>query len=376
MKKTKVLVVENEPLIALDVKMNLEKLGYEVIGSAVSYQEALTKAYESKPDIALMDINLDGNKDGIQAAKALKAHYDIPVVFLTSLSELDTIHRAKESDPFGYIIKPFKQDDLRSTIEIALYNHYKTANLQENLDKITTAMNVLEMPVVILNDTGMIDYINSQTEKITGWKKEDKKGASVNQLLTIKGLPAWNYIEMQDNESGNDRKINHFEEAFIKPRTGQPIPVHGQVSFFHTPETGASGFVITLFTVPNGNTGKNIDHEQEENLDLTGHFVDEYFFLKDKSSLYRIHIDQINYIEALGNYVKVNTGKKSYTALIPLKDIEKALPPHKFFRIHRSYIVSVDKITAIHSSELEVGEATLPIGKTFKDELLKKIQVI
>jgi DNA-binding LytR/AlgR family response regulator len=373
MKKSRILIVENEPLIAMDVKMSLEKLGYEVIGSAATYQEALAKAYENKPDIALMDINLDGNKDGIQAAKVLKAHYDIPVVFLTSLTEVDTIKRALESEPFGYLIKPFKQDDLRSSIEIALYNHYKTANLQSNLDKITNAMNVLEMPLVILNETGMIEYINNQMERISGWRKEDKKGASINKLLTINELPAWNYIEMQDD--GLNRKVHHFDIATLVPRTGVPRPMKGQLSFFHTPETGVSGYVITLI---NPETDKPMDAgtESAPNVDLTGQFVDDYFFLKDKSSLYRIHIDQINYIEALGNYVKVNTGKKSYTALIPLKDIEKLLPAHKFFRIHRSYIVSVDKITAIHASELEIGDTTLPIGKTFKDDLLKKIQVI
>ena len=375
MSKIKVLVVENEPLIALDVKMSLEKLGYEVIASVASYQDALTKAYEMKPDVCLMDINLDGNKDGIQAAKALKAHYNIPVVFLTSLREFETIHRAKESDPFGYIIKPFKTDDLHSSIEIALYNHNKTTNLQGNLDKFTTAMNLLEMPVIILNDSGMIDYINGQVEQMTGWRKDNKKGASINQLLSINHSPAWIVIDKwsQFNENSPlDISIN----SFLLPRTGKPIPIKGQVLFFHTPETGVSGYFITLIPEHLPQNAKAEIASIAPDIEISGQVVDDYFFLKDKSSLYRIHLDQINYIEALGNYVKVNTGKKTYTALMPLKEIEQMLPPHKFFRIHRSYIVAVDKITAIHASELQVGEATLPIGKTFKDELLKKIQVI
>jgi hypothetical protein len=235
---------------------------------------------------------------------------------------------------------------------------------------------MLEMPVIILSETGMVDYMNSQIEKMSGWKKEDKKGGSVNQLLMIGGLPAWLFIEKwnADNERSN---YDFKESATLKPRTGNPTPVKVQVSFFHTPETGVSGYVITILSsgseggTPNENNGDSVNE-----VDLTGQFVEDYFFLKDKSSLYRIHVDQVNYIEALGNYVKVNTGKKSYTALIPLKDIEKALPPHKFFRIHRSYIVAIDKILAIHATELEVPEAKLPIGKTFKDDLLKKIQVI
>jgi len=375
MGKTKVLVVENEPLIAMDVKMSLEKLGYEVTALVGTYQEALSKAHEMKPDLALMDINLDGSKDGIQAAKALKAHYNIPVIFLTSLTELDTIHRAKESDPFGYLIKPFKHDDLQSSIEIALFNHHKNNNLQGSLDKLTSAVNALELPVIILDEDGMIDYMNGQIEKMTGWKKEDKKGASINQILTLNGVPAWLYIEKLTHD--HDRSSFDFKEnSTIKPRTGNAVPVMGQVSFFHTPETGISGYVITFFSSESKNSANAEVPVIHADIDLSGQVVDDYFFLKDKSSLYRIHVDQINYIEALGNYVKVTTGKKSYTALIPLKDIEKVLPPHKFFRIHRSYIVAVDKILAIHASELEVPEATLPIGKTFKDELLKRIQVI
>jgi len=374
MNKIKILIVENEPLIALDVKMSLEKLGYDVIASVASYQDALAKAYELKPDLALMDINLDGNKDGIEAAKALKAHYNIPVVFLTSLREFETIHRAKESDPFGYIIKPFKTDDLHSSIEIALYNHNKTTNLQGNLDKFTTAMGLLEMPVVILNENGMIDYLNGQVEQMTGWRKDNKKGASINQLLTINNLPGWIVIEKwsQFNESSH---LDFDTDSFLLPRTGKPIPIKGQVVFFHTPETGVSGYFITLVPENAAKAVQSLDPGLPE-IEISGQVVDDYFFLKDKSSLYRIHIDQINYIEALGNYVKVNTGKKTYTALMPLKEIEQMLPPHKFFRIHRSYIVAVDKITAIHASELQVADSTLPIGKTFKDELLKKIQVI
>lgn len=375
MSKIKVLVVENEPLIALDVKMSLEKLGYEVIASVGSYQDALSKAYEMKPDLALMDINLDGNKDGIQAAKALKDHYNIPVVFLTSLREFETIHRAKESDPFGYIIKPFKTDDLHSSIEIALYNHNKTTNLQGNLDKFTTAMGLLEMPVIILNENGMIDYINGQVEQITGWRKDNKKGASINQLLTINNLPAWIAIEKWSQYNENSH-LDFAANSFLLPRTGKPIPIKGQALFFHTPETGVSGYFITLVPESASKDAKSASPTAVPEIEISGQVVDDYFFLKDKSSLYRIHIDQINYIEALGNYVKVNTGKKTYTALMPLKEIEQMLPPHKFFRIHRSYIVAVDKITAIHASELQVAEATLPIGKTFKDELLKKIQVI
>ena len=372
--KIKILVVENEPLIARDLKMSLERLGYEVSAVVATYQDALSKAHQARPDLALMDINIDGNKDGIQTAKALKLHYDIPIIFLTSLRELETVQKAKESDPFGYLVKPFRADDLQTSIEIALHNHQKTAKLQGNLDKLSNAMHMLETAIIILDSDGIIDYYNSRVEDITSWRRSDKLGHSINYLLSIENTPAWLYLETFSEKERVQNAIHFSENAFLVNRAGEQLPVMGHVSSFHSADGDVAGYLIVL-NIRDAEK-KGVVEKDTSLQTITNHIVDNYIFLKDKSSLYRIHLDQITYVEALGNYVKVHTPAKAYTALIPLKDIESMLPVHKFFRNHRSYIVAVDKITAIHNTDLQIGEAMLPIGKTYRDELLKRIKVI
>jgi two-component system, LytTR family, response regulator LytT len=125
----KILVVEDELLIAEDIKIHLEKLGYAVIGIAVSYSEALEIASESQPDIALVDIIIDGDKDGIETAGYLKKTFQIPIIFLTSHADKTTVERAKQVNPDGYLVKPFNSSDLFTSIEIAFSNHvHKTTS--------------------------------------------------------------------------------------------------------------------------------------------------------------------------------------------------------------------------------------------------------
>jgi CheY-like chemotaxis protein len=118
----RVLVVEDESLVALDIIQQLESDGYQVAGHALSGEEAIALAQQSpKPDVVLMDINLKGKVDGIKAAEQIAHDSDLPIIFLTAHSDETTLQRAKLTRPFGYIIKPFEPTELRVNIEIALY---------------------------------------------------------------------------------------------------------------------------------------------------------------------------------------------------------------------------------------------------------------
>lgn len=119
----RILVVDDEKIVNLDIQATLRRLGYLIVGDAVSGQEAIDKATEFKPDLVLMDIKLRGSMDGVEAANYIIKSFDIPVVFLTAYSDDQTLNRAKLSGPFGYLLKPFEERDLRSAIEIALYKH-------------------------------------------------------------------------------------------------------------------------------------------------------------------------------------------------------------------------------------------------------------
>ncbi len=123
MKKSKVLVVEDESIIAIDIQNQLQSLGYEVGDIVSSGVEAVDKAGDLLPDVILMDIMLKGEMDGIQAAQRIREQYNIPVIFVTAYSDQKTLTRAKITEPFGYLLKPFEERSLHTTIEIALYKH-------------------------------------------------------------------------------------------------------------------------------------------------------------------------------------------------------------------------------------------------------------
>ncbi|MHC1744177.1 MAG: response regulator [Syntrophobacteraceae bacterium] len=123
MKPARVLIVEDEAIVAMDIADRLSGMGYELAGQTANGELALTLAKEQKPDLVLMDIRLQGDMDGVTAAEAIRHQFRVPVIFLTAYSEETTLHRAKRTEPFGYILKPFDDRELRSTIEIALYKH-------------------------------------------------------------------------------------------------------------------------------------------------------------------------------------------------------------------------------------------------------------
>jgi diguanylate cyclase (GGDEF)-like protein len=118
-----VLIVEDQAIVAKDIRQSLERLGYAVVGSADSAQTALEAARLLRPDLVLMDIHLRGSEDGIAAATAIRAECAVPIVFLTAHSDSETVQRAVDADPFGYVIKPFNEQELRCAIEVALARH-------------------------------------------------------------------------------------------------------------------------------------------------------------------------------------------------------------------------------------------------------------
>ena len=118
---SKVLVVEDEVVIALRLEQLLTNMGYNVIGLSYSGEDALEKVRSLRPEIILMDIILQGKLDGIAVAEIVKLEFNIPVIFLTAFSEDNIIERSKKAEPFGYILKPFQDHEIKAAIEVALY---------------------------------------------------------------------------------------------------------------------------------------------------------------------------------------------------------------------------------------------------------------
>ncbi len=150
MAKSKIMVVEDEWVTADDLRMSLQSLGYTVTSTVSSGEEAIQNAEKDRPDLVLMDIVLKGKMDGIEAASQIRSCYNIPIIYLTAFADEKILERARITEPFGYIVKPFVNEDLKIAIEIALYKHRVEKErkklieeLQGALPKITTLSGLL-----------------------------------------------------------------------------------------------------------------------------------------------------------------------------------------------------------------------------------------
>jgi len=250
MPKVTVLVVEDESIVSKDIQHSLKKLGYDVVGSAPSGEKAVELALELKPSVILMDIMLKGEMNGIEASAEIKKALNIPIIFLTAYADENTLEKAKITEPYAYIIKPFKEIDLHTSIEMALYKHGK------------------EMEVL---------------------KERD-------MLYSI--------VENKDSN--------------------------------------------------------------------------EFIFVKSNSRLVKLNTADIYFVEALKDYVVINTQGSRFTIHSTMKDIERKLPDPQFLRVHRSFIVRLDKIATIEQPNiiLENDKKVIPIGGSYKEELVKRINLI
>jgi PAS domain S-box-containing protein len=184
MKKTKILVVEDERIVADDIRMSLERLGYDVPAVSVSGEDAINKAEKTHPDLVLMDIVLQGKMDGIEAASIIQSRFDMPVVYLTAYADDKTVGRAKITEPFGYILKPFEDRDLQTTIEMALHKHKMRILLEESEERYRGVVENAH-DAIYIKTQGDFLYVNPAFEKLTGWKKEELCSKEFNFWKTI-----------------------------------------------------------------------------------------------------------------------------------------------------------------------------------------------
>ena len=243
MTKVKIAVVEDEMIIADNIRQTLEKLGYEVSEPAIDYEEAIHQIHEEKPDLVMLDIQLLGERDGIDLAHELNDTLKLPFIFLTANADKATIERAKTTKPSAYLIKPFKEFDLYASIEIALSNYAKEH----------------ERPL-----------------------ESDKK----------------------------------------------------------------TEFVIK-----------------------------DAFFIKEKDLYLKVMFSDITYMQSDHIYVKVFTeGGREFLMRSSLKELLDTLPSH-FWQIHRSYIANLEKLDAINSHYTKISGHEIPIGKSYREALLAKLDV-
>ncbi|MGA3185961.1 MAG: response regulator [Bryobacteraceae bacterium] len=181
--KCKVLIVEDEGLIAHDISTRLEALGHVVVGTVSTAEEALEQA--AGADIVLMDIRIDGPVDGIEAAARLREQYHLPVVFLTAHADRQTLDRAKVTGAFGYLVKPIAHGSLNSAIEIALYKHRIERKLEEREALLRTTLGSVADAVVVTDHLSRVLMLNAAAQNLTGWTHAEAEGQPVLRVVRL-----------------------------------------------------------------------------------------------------------------------------------------------------------------------------------------------
>jgi len=188
----KILIVEDEIIIAEGIQRKLKVMDYDVLAIVSSGEEAIKRIKENNPDLVLMDIVIHGKMDGIETAGQIHSHFDIPVVYLTAYADDTTLERAKLTEPFGYLIKPFKERELQITIEIALYKHGMEKKLKENERRLresnqwlNAVINGIGDAVIATDPEGIIRLMNPIAEALTGWKQDEALGKPLANVFNI-----------------------------------------------------------------------------------------------------------------------------------------------------------------------------------------------
>lgn len=207
MTQTRILVVEDESIVALDIQERLESLGYNVPATVAAGEKAIEQAGLLRPDLVLMDIHLQGQMDGIEAADHIRRQFGIPVIYLTANADHPTVERAKFTEPFGYVIKPFDERELHTTIEVSLYKHQSEHRLKESEQRYRLLAELSPEAIIVQTDDGIV-YANPAAASLFGAR-------SVEALLG-RAVADFVHPDHRENFRARERHLRENQQSDLK----------------------------------------------------------------------------------------------------------------------------------------------------------------
>ena len=190
MSSPSILIVEDEAIVALELRHELQDLGYTVAGVVASGEQALAAVAKQVPQLILMDVRLQGPMDGIAAAESIRQRHDVPVIFLTAHSDDDTVKRAARTGPYGYLTKPYQNRELRASIEVALTKSRMERQLREADRWFAHTLRCVSDGVVVTDLQARVRFLNPAAEQLTGWTLEAASGRDIDELVCVRAADA------------------------------------------------------------------------------------------------------------------------------------------------------------------------------------------
>lgn len=242
----RVLIVEDEGIIARDIQKLLIKLGYQVAGPAGTASEALEAAESNPVDVVLMDIKIRGAIDGIETANEMRRRYRVPVVFLTAHADSTTLGRATQTQPYGYVVKPFTESSIKVAIEVALSRRRLEREAQSRQDWLYAALENIRDAVIATGGSDTVEYLNQTAEELTGWSAMHAKGRTLSEVLRLEIAGNNSDYEMLQAGRAIDNQIE-FHNASICTRRGEKRDVVGSAGPLRISDASSNhGIVLVL----------------------------------------------------------------------------------------------------------------------------------
>ena len=227
MTSARILIVDNDKIATRDLQARLSKLGYEVIGTAATTEDAINKSEKLKPGLILMNTQLRAGSDGVKTGELIHAYNDTPIIYFSSHAGQDIVRRAGSTGPFGYIIKPFEDSQLFVTIEVAQVRYKLESQLRESEQWLNGVLMSIGDGVIAVDKTASIRFINSKAEKITGWSEAEAIGKELFDVLSLRDELSGEMLDLSSNILQAQRKIKTDSglEALLTSKDGNSIPL-------------------------------------------------------------------------------------------------------------------------------------------------------
>ena len=238
---SRIFIVTNEEKVAHDLRERLLKLGYKVVGIATSDEDVISKIDDSKPELILTDIRLNGERGGLKTGQLIHTNYDIPIIYITGSVGETTIQRAKSTGPFGYVFKPFDEKQIYATIETALLRHHLESELREGRQWLNAVLDSISDGVIALDNLGKIRFINPIATQLTGWSELETIGRTLYEVFALVDESSHERVEILGIKSEGTRF-----EGLLLSKHGKSTPIEADSTIIKGEKGMTAGMVLVF----------------------------------------------------------------------------------------------------------------------------------